>query len=766
MPNKIKLTIIFTIALGTGLFFFISPARAASQPVSSLDAANCSIFGGWSFDPDASSSSNSVHVYNNGSFLMAITADGSRPDVNAAFGISGNHGFTAGTPGSIKDGINHTLNFYAIDLTGDGNPLIASTNVFCPPSATISAGSTTIVYGTSTTISWSSTNTSSCTVTPPGWTGTSGSGYGTGPLTATTTYTVSCSGGTASASVTVNVGPPPPSCTSVDAGGVTAAYSNTTVRMYARGVANATVVWFPTRTNTSGGYTWVAGSNAGGGTWYADIGLSGYQTGQIASDIYMYNADFSDIYCGTPSFTSYTPASASISANPSTVGYGGSFTLTWSSVSTTSCAIGRLSGNGPVPPGGTGGLSGNWTANNVTGSSQTVYQISCLGVAGGNPGNTTTVTITTQQAVGSVDTNSGSVNNNGNCSYIGGWAWDPDGPNTAIQIHIYHNGSFYTNISAGDYRADLPGNGYHGFSYTIPAAWKDGAAHTINIYAIDLNGDGNPQITYSPISSLVCAPPTVDIRANGSNGPISINYNTSATLSWTSTNATSCALFVNGLNTGWTGTTQPNVPTGNMTSSNTYRVDCSGGNGTATDSVIININQQPTCTSATPDGEWTVATTGNRTTQALGVSGATSVTFPTWTDTGGQDDIIWYTGVQSGSTWTVNIPLSSHWEVGNVNVHVYMNNTNYSGIFCDSASFTRLNSGTINVNSNTPTSWTVNCPLTNPACPTVNSGAGQTNGSYPSKPYSDWTMTPADIPGYDWKVNACALNVPCAGTFQ
>ncbi len=653
---------------------------------------------------------------------------------------------------------------------------------YAPLATAISASPTSVAYGGSSTISWSSTSASSCGIglqsggpAPPGGTGgPSGSWVATG-ITSSTQYFISCNGvaggNTGSYSQVITPGPPPPSCTSVDAGGVTAKYNNETVTFYARGVANATAVWFPTRTATGGGYTWLAGTNAGGGTWYATATLSNFQTGQVASDIYMYNAAYSAVPCGSPSITSYPVASATLSANPGTVGYGGSFTLTWSSVSTTTCAVGRLSGNGPVPPGGTGGLSGSWTANNVTGSGQSVYNISCLGVAGGNPGNTASVTITVQDATGVLESNANSSNNNNNCNTLSGWAWDPDGPNTAIQLHIYHNGAFYTNISAGDFRGDLPGNQNHGFTYTIPGAWKDGAAHNIAIFSIDLNGGNNSQIIYSPVVALVCTPPTVDIKANGSNGPISINYNTSATLSWTSANAASCILYVNNLNTGWTGTNQPNVPTGNMTSANVYRVDCTGTGGTATDSVTININQQPTCAAApngaTPDGEWVVGQAGTRATQTANVANATVVYFATFTDAQTAANAVWYSATNSGGgVWTYAIPLSAHPEVGNVNVHVYMNNANYTGIFCDSASFIRHNSGTINVNSNTPTSWTINCSLTNPACPNVNSGGGLSSGSYPTKPYSDWTITPANISGYDWKVNSCALNTPCQGTFQ
>ncbi|MFI8774639.1 CHAP domain-containing protein [Gordonia sp. NPDC062954] len=54
---------------------------------------------GWSFDPDASGTSVKVHIYvgpqpgQPGAKAIAVTANGSRPDVNRAYGISGRHGF-------------------------------------------------------------------------------------------------------------------------------------------------------------------------------------------------------------------------------------------------------------------------------------------------------------------------------------------------------------------------------------------------------------------------------------------------------------------------------------------------------------------------------------------------------------------------------------------------------------------------------------------------------------------------------------------------
>ena len=106
------------------------------------------------------------------------------------------------------------------DANGDGAvnvydlSILASewgeTTASCPaaPTVTISASPTNINSGDSSTLSWSSTNATSCTASGA-WTGTkstSGSAS-TGALTSSSTFTLSCTGsaGTGSASTTVDV---------------------------------------------------------------------------------------------------------------------------------------------------------------------------------------------------------------------------------------------------------------------------------------------------------------------------------------------------------------------------------------------------------------------------------------------------------------------------------------------------------------------------------------------------------------------------------
>src|SRR3989338_1318660 len=107
---------------------------------------------------------------------------------------------------------------YTLNCTGPGGSVsdFVTVSVGLPPSptATINCNGVNpcnIAYNSPAAINWSSSNTTSCTVSPGNWTGTSGS-QSTGGLTSTTVYILNCTGpgGSASASTTVNVGAPPP----------------------------------------------------------------------------------------------------------------------------------------------------------------------------------------------------------------------------------------------------------------------------------------------------------------------------------------------------------------------------------------------------------------------------------------------------------------------------------------------------------------------------------------------------------------------------
>jgi hypothetical protein len=84
--------------------------------------------------------------------------------------------------------------------------------------------------------------------------------------------------------------------------------------------------------------------------------------------------------------------------------------------------------------------------------------------------------------------------------------------------------------------------------------------------------------------------PSVDIKANGSDGPITINYDATANLSWTSSNANSCYAY-----NAWTGSKSINgsETTNHLTSNKTYTITCTGDGGSASDSVTVRVSDEP-----------------------------------------------------------------------------------------------------------------------------------------------------------------------------
>lgn len=106
------------------------PQGDQSSPVGVFDSvdSNTGYASGWSYDPDNPSLSNDVHIYiggpaGSGAAGYATTANQPRPDVNQAFGIGGDHGFTFQIPAQYADGQQYAVYAYGID-TGANNPTL------------------------------------------------------------------------------------------------------------------------------------------------------------------------------------------------------------------------------------------------------------------------------------------------------------------------------------------------------------------------------------------------------------------------------------------------------------------------------------------------------------------------------------------------------------------------------------------------------------------------------------------------------------------
>jgi hypothetical protein len=189
---------------------------------SSTNATSCTASGGWTGAKATSGTENSAALTANASFTLTCS----------------------GTGGSGSAG--------------------ASVTVTAPvlPTVTLTANPTSVTIGSSTNLTWSSTNATTCTASG-GWTGakaTSGSEV-SATLSANTTFTLACTGpgGAANASATVTVTPPLPiiqlsaTLTTIAAGG--SSTLNWTVQNATSCTASATPAnaqWTGDQSNTNG----------------------------------------------------------------------------------------------------------------------------------------------------------------------------------------------------------------------------------------------------------------------------------------------------------------------------------------------------------------------------------------------------------------------------------------------------------------------------------------------------------------------------------
>ena len=116
-------------------------------------------------------------------------------------------------------------------------------------------------------------------------------------------------------------------------------------------------------------------------------------------------------------------------------------------------------------------------------------------------------------------------------------------------------------------------------------------------------------------------------------------------------------------------------------------------NGGTFGAFVASLATTPYCSGIGLSETVTSTTSGTLSAYAYGVHLADAVSFPTWSAVNGQDDLIWYPGVNQGNgTWKAEIDLSRHLP-GNPNygpfaVHAYLFGTSSS--FCGAAGFTRL----------------------------------------------------------------------------
>ncbi|MDP2967232.1 MAG: hypothetical protein Q8N87_02375, partial [bacterium] len=263
---------------------------------------------------------------------------------------------------------------------------------------------------------------------------------------------------------------------------------------------------------------------------------------------------------------------ANSSDGPITISYNSAAALTWTSTNADSCtASGAWSG--------TKSISGSESSGNLTSAKS--YTITCSNSCG-QAADTVTVYIESQPTLSI----SLSANPNSGCA-----------PLNDVDLTAEVSGTAAGSIT---YYFDCRNDGSWDKIYTTYTTWSDSytaynlcSYSSIGTYTAKVRvetGGLNIEDTVS-INSYSCDTytPTVNIKANGSDGPVTVPYNTSANLTWTSENADSCYA-----SNAWSGTKSisGSQSTGNLTSSRTYTITCSGSGGSASDSVTVNVDSQ------------------------------------------------------------------------------------------------------------------------------------------------------------------------------
>lgn len=257
------------------------------------------------------------------------------------------------------------------------------------------------------------------------------------------------------------------------------------------------------------------------------------------------------------------PPTATITAASTNIAYNTSTTLTWTSTNADTCTL-----NGSSVP-----TNGSQPTGNLT--TTTTFTLSCTNVSG-----TATASVTVNVQPPPAPT----------CS-----------PPTQ-SVNTGANANFTASAGTGTYSWSAPGGSpSSGNGGSFSTSYSTAGTKTVTVTSGSQNASCSVNVTTPP--------PTADIKANGSDGPISIAFNTTATLTWQSTNATSCSVSPG----GYGGTSSTGQTTANLTVSTSYTLTCNGASGSKTDTVTINVNAPLDCsytfTPTTVDSDATITVT-------------------------------------------------------------------------------------------------------------------------------------------------------------
>ena len=442
-----------------------------------------------------------------------------------------------------------------------------------PPGGSPSNGPITISYNTSATISWTSSNASSCSVSPTGWTGTSNSGISTGNLISSQIYALTCSnaGTSVQDSVQVNVGPAPRTLTVSKAGNGSGTVTSTLAGVNCGSDCSET---YDDGTNVGLNASPAAGSLFSG--WSGDCSGAGSCNLSMTSDKSV-TATFTQ---QPPSVTTNpatniltTSATLNAQANPNGISATGWFRYSATNPGSCNDSFGTR-----APSSGGAGL-GSGTSNvaysqSISGlSTNTPYYFCAIASNSGGTGFGSVTSFTTAVLAPTVDLKCDSSDSCGTVGF---------GSSKTLSWSIT-NGMPATLCTAS--------NGWSG-SKGSSGSESTGAITSNKTWTIQCSGPGGTGPLDS-VSATVPAP-EADIRCDNSNGPCDLPWGSTVLLEWCGSNAhicsdaASCSVTKNG--SSWSSGTSGSPQDGPLVTPGTYTygLTCSG-NGSTGDSVTVSI---------------------------------------------------------------------------------------------------------------------------------------------------------------------------------
>ncbi len=386
------------------------------------------------------------------------------------------------------------------------------------PSCTINANPTSVSYNGATTVSWTSYNATSASLSSVGSVALNGS-RAFNNLTATRTFVLTVydahgRSGTCQRTVTVSQQPQVPSCT-LSANPNSVSYNG-----------SSTLTW-TSNNATSASIDNGVGSVAVNGS-YGVSGLTSSRTYTMTV-----NGTGGTATCqATVTVNQQSLPSCSISANPSIVQYGGSSTLNWSSNNATSATIDSI---------GSVATNGSYYLSNITGSR--TYTMTVYG-NGGTATCQTTVSTTQYQ-------------NQPSCTISANPTYLQNGGSTYLTWNSY-NASSASIDSIGSVNLSGGQSVYPGYSRT----------YTMTVYGNGGTATCQTSVTVGTIYNN--QEPSCSIWVN----PNTVQYGGTATINWSSNNSYSAFLSNVGV-VSTSGSRSVNVY-GNQT----YTLTVYGQNGT------------------------------------------------------------------------------------------------------------------------------------------------------------------------------------------